>query len=130
MADKEVQHGYAAIDERAHTLRPEFLEETLRLWEVEKHIDSLPTVVAGVFLQMGGNSDGEVIFAPAALHHSHRMAHRLGLYESSVHSSSIELLNIEEINELKARAHTAWGLFCYITYVARCQSIGVSAFID
>ena len=87
----------------------------MRHWEIEKHIDSLPTIVASVFLQMGINADGEISFADSALQLSHAMAHRLGLYGPADETSSPQVRTLEQIKVLRARAHTAWGYFCYIT---------------
>ena len=85
----------------------------MRLWAQEKSTASIATAAAAVFIEQGGHANGHVGLAGSAMHRAFEMAHELGLYGPQTPTPSTPFED-EEIAMLKAKSHTAWGLFCYI----------------
>ncbi|KAF5709501.1 conidial development fluffy [Fusarium mundagurra] len=102
--------SYAHYEPMAATLPKRFLDEALRIYDVEKAVDSLTTVAATSLMSMTWTTLGKDKAGRRLQEDSARMAQRMRLYgESDVSSCTLLDLSVERV-EMAACA-TAWGSF-------------------
>ena len=110
------QHGYTAYDPRACQLQPVLYAEALRLWNEERHTDSITTLAAAALINMTTHVNGDEDVGYDVIHEMHSMAHRLELYGPTADKPAVPAdLSGLEGQWLRARAHAAWGIFNYVT---------------
>ena len=116
-----MQHGYSAFDGRAAQLKLELYPRVLRLWERERVKDSILTVASGIFVKLTGMCNGNETLARSVLDDVYKMSHRLELFGAVDHDSPPTIDEDENdpgTRRIRARAHTAWGVFNFVTCVA------------
>jgi hypothetical protein len=91
------------------------LTETTLLWDQQRGIDSVLTLAAGIFLKVACVCDGDEESGRSIVNDVYEMAHRLDLFgtgKDTPHGN-----NGSETQWIRARAHAAWGVFNFVTYV-------------
>lgn len=101
------------FDSDASRLAWQFYDEAMKLWEADKSTDSLLHVAALVNMTYAGSSNGHDNDGMKLLNVSRKMAARLGLEDSDPDSNP----HASEINpvsdDVRFRAHIAWGYFIH-----------------
>jgi hypothetical protein len=99
-------------------LKDALFTETIRLWSEQRGIDSVLTLAAGIFLKVACVCSGDEELGRSIVNDVYKMAHRLDLFGTRNDMPAYTHGNDDsETQRLRARAHAAWGVFNFVTYV-------------
>jgi hypothetical protein len=103
------QHGYAYFDPSGRALSTRFLDEAVLLYEEDRMIDTLPTVVSILLISLIRMVRGNDKYGMVMLKESADMGSRLQLYQ--MRRDCVPPLNITNPDVRAAASATAWGTF-------------------
>ncbi|KAJ9129334.1 hypothetical protein NKR23_g12559, partial [Pleurostoma richardsiae] len=109
--------SYSHVEPETAAMSLLFFEEAEALWFQEPRVELLTTVSASQFLSLAASCHGRETQSVAFLKEGIHMGRRMGLFGVPAAGSAQQWLD-DHTDWVKAASHTAWGVFCWVTF--RC----------
>jgi hypothetical protein len=114
------QHAYSVFEPEAAGLGLLFYGEASRHWQTEKATNTLTATAAAQFLSLVATCYGKDEEAVEYVKAGIEMGERMGLFGVHLEAASASKWLDDHQDWVRAASHTAWGIFCWVTYV--CSS--------